>query len=238
MKRLIFLTILTIQTLNLHTPPRWLWLHTGPKTWAKPTTTGCRVWPCTPAKTGWTGAVVAVACTERLTLVPARTRSTGGTAWGGCLLLASKHTHHPPTTLQSSLCSSHHGRVQTEGTKISQTTVSAAPQPTTAATKRLSSKTISKPCCTIKLPIAMFGLSVWDVNTDSFDNKVLSTERLGDLRGKKRENKSLNRVIPDWTTLKHKAVAFNTVPDHLQMWQRQKHGMAWGWRHLWLLHTA
>lgn len=127
LKRLIFVTILTIQTLNLHTPPRWLWLHTGPKTWAKPTTAGCRVWPCSPAETGRAGAVVAVPCAGKLTLVPTRACSSGSAAWGGRLLLASQHPHHPPTTLQSSLSGSHHGRVQTEGTEISQTTVGAAP---------------------------------------------------------------------------------------------------------------
>lgn len=179
MKGLIFLTILTIQTFKLHTPPRRLWLHTGPKTRAKPTTTGRRIWPCSPAEAGWAGAVIAVSCTEWLTLVPTRACSTGGTAWIGGLL-ASQHSHHPPTTLQSSLSSSHHGRVQTERPKICQTAVGAASQPTTAATK--CSKTITKSCCTIVLPISMFGFSVRDVNADTLDDEVLSTERLGNLQ--------------------------------------------------------
>lgn len=182
-KGLIFLTILTIQTFNLHTPPRGFWLHTGPKPRAKPTTTGRRIWPCSPAEAGWAGAVIAVSCTKRLTLVPARARSTGGTPWSGGLL-ASQHSHHPPTTLQSSLSSSHHGRVQTEGPKISQTAVGAASQPTTAATK--GSETIPKSGRTIILPIPVFGFSVRDVNADALDDEVLSAERLSNLQQRHR----------------------------------------------------
>lgn len=191
LKKLISLTILTIETLNLHTPPRGLWLHAGPKPWAKPTATGRRVWPWAPAQTGGAGAVVAVACAERLTLVPARTGPTRAAAWGGRLLLARQHTHHAPTTLQSGLSSGHHGGVQAKRPEVSQTTVRAAPQPTTVATERLGPETVSKPGRTVKLPIAVFGLSVWDVNTDSFDDKVLSTERLGDLSGQNNKKQHL-----------------------------------------------
>lgn len=112
-------------TLSLHTPPRWLRVHTGPKPWAKATAAGRRVGPCSPAQAGRAGAVATAACTERLTLVPAWARPAGRAPWRGGLLLASQHTHHAPATLQSSLSGSHHGWVQAERAKISQAAVTA-----------------------------------------------------------------------------------------------------------------
>lgn len=166
--------------ISLHSPAG-LCLHARPKARIEPT---ARAWisTCPPPETSWAAGVVVIAAwvvtlvlISITTVLPAR-----GSARGGCLiLLTGQHSHHAPATLEGCLSSCHHGWIQAKSPKIHIAVWTA----TTA--KALPPKPPESPTIHHLPTIIVLRLSVGDVHAGSFDDQVLTTQRLGNLEGKK-----------------------------------------------------